>query len=363
MTTEVGLHKTELDTPVLWVELDTMEANIRALAAHFATAGVNWRPHIKGIKIPAVAQQMIAAGAIGVTCAKLGEAEVMAYAGIRDILIANQIVGNQKITRLVSLAHYANLKVAVDNADNTAQIGGAAAAAGVEIGVLIEVNTGMNRAGVAPGEPALALARIVQQTPGLRFEGLMAWEGHTLSQSDPESKRKAIVEAVMQLTDSAALCRSAGLPVNIVSGGGSGTYQITPFLSGITEIQAGGAIFNDNTYRGWGVQTKPALFVRSTVTSRPHPTRIIFDIGFKSAPAWINKPTPIGIDGVQNVGTSAEHGIVTLESPNETIRIGDVFDFVIGYTDATLFLHDQLYGIRNDRVEVVWDVQGRGKLR
>ncbi len=363
MTHEIGLHKNELDTPVLWVDLDKLEHNIQTLAAHFASAGVQWRPHIKGIKTPAIAHKLVAAGAIGVTCAKLGEAEVMVYAGIHDILIANQIVGAQKITRLVHLNRQADVKVAVDHPQHVTSIGAAAKTAGVEVGLLIEINTGMNRAGAQPGQAAVDLARLICDTPGVRFRGLMAWEGHTLSQRDPEAKFGAVRAAVEQVIHIAEMCRQAGMPVEIISGGGSGTYQMTPSIPGVTEIQAGGAIFNDVTYQNWGVQTVPALFVRATVTSRPVPERIIFDVGFKSLPAWISKPVPLGIDHVKEVGMSAEHGIVTLDQPNERIQIGDRFDFMVGYTDTTLFLHDQLYGIRRDVVEAVWDIQARGRLR
>lgn len=362
MTHEVGLRKNELDTPVLWVDLDALENNIQTLAAHFAGAGVNWRPHIKGIKVPAVAHKIIASGAIGVTCAKLGEAEVMAYAGIRDILIANQIVGTQKITRLVHLARHTDVKVAVDHPQHVQSIGAAAQAAGVEVGLLIEINTGMNRAGVPPGQAAVDLARLICDTSGVHFRGLMAWEGHTLSQRE-EAKLSAIRTAVEQLITTADMCRQDGMPVEIISGGGSGTYLVTSSIAGVTEIQAGGAIFNDVTYRNWGVQTVPALFVRATVTSRPAPERLIFDAGFKSLPAWNSKPVPLGIDHVKEVVMSAEHGIVTLDQPNDSIQIGDAFDFMVGYTDTTLFLHDRLYGIRHDVVETVWDIQARGKLR
>jgi len=363
MTNEVGLPVDALDTPALWVELNSLEQNIQSLAAYFRSAGVNWRPHIKGIKIPAIAHRAIAAGAIGVTCAKLGEAEVMAYAGISDILIANQIVGQKKIARLTSLARHADVKVAVDHPQNVAAIGAAAQAAGAEVGMLIEVNTGMNRAGVQPELAVVELAQLICATPGLRFRGLMAWEGHTLTQREAEAKLKAVRTAVDQLVHAAEQCRQAGIPVEIVSGGGSGTYQITSSIAGITEIQAGGAIFNDVAYQNWDVRTEPALFVRATVTSRPAPERIIFDVGFKSLPAWISKPVPLGIDNVNDVRMSAEHGIVILDQPNDIIQIGDTFDFMVGYTDATLFLHDRLYGIREGVVEVVWDIEARGKLR
>ena len=361
---EIGLTKEALDTPVLWVDLDLLENNIDHLSEHFRSAGVAWRPHIKGIKIPAIAHKMMAAGAIGVTCAKLGEAEVMAQAGVGDILIANQVVGPKKISRLVNLRRQADVKVAVDHPTNVAELGRMAATKGVELGVLVELNTGMNRSGVEPGQATVDLSHLVHQTAGLRYLGLMAWEGHTVSISDPETKQREIERSVGLLTASVEQCRAADLPVEIVSGGGSGSYKITPFLeSALTEVQAGGVIFNDVTYRKWGVETTPALFVRSMVTSRPTPERIIFDVGFKGLPAWSNRsPQPVGLEGVKMVKMSAEHGIVTLEAPNSTIEPGQAFDFMPGYTDMTLFLHDQLYGLRNGIVETMWPIQARGKL-
>lgn len=360
---EIGLAKDALDTPALWVDLDRLERNIATLARHFKAAGVQWRPHTKGIKTPAIAHKLLAAGAIGITCAKLGEAEVMAAAGIRDILIANQIVGPQKLTRLVNLRAQADVKVAVDSAENVAAIGAAASAKGVEVGVLIEVNTGMNRAGTEPGEPTLALARLIDDTHGVRLRGLMTWEGHTLDHSDQAQKQQAIEQSIGQLLDTVQLCRQNGLPMEIVSGGGSGTYKFTPFIQGMTEIQAGGAIYCDMTYQGWGVDLEPALFMHCTVTSRPTPERIICDAGFKTLPRGFATPKPLGIDQVKSVQFSAEHGYLILDGANDQVRVGDHFDFVVGYSDATVFLHDTLYGIRKGIVESVWPIQGRGKLR
>ena len=360
---EVGLRKTELDTPVLWVDLEQLERNITYLAGYFKAAGVGWRPHTKGVKVPAIAHQAIAAGAMGVTCAKLSEAEVMAAAGMRDVLIANQIVGSHKVARLAHLQRQADVKVAVDSAANVAELGAAAEAVGVEIGVVVELDTGMQRAGVAPGQPALELSRLAHQTPGLRYQGLMTWEGHTRSIADLEERRQAIEQSMRQLTESVELCRQAGLPVSIVSCGGSGTYYVAAFHPGVTEIQAGGAMFGDVTYQAWGVETTPCLFVRAMITSRPAPDRIIVDAGFKSLPQWAGQPQAVSLSGVKSLYMAAEHGILTLEAPDSTLQVGDALDFILGYGDATLFLHDHLYGIRNDRVEVVWAVQGRGKLR
>lgn len=361
--TEIGLRKEELDTPVLWTDLDALESNILMLAAHFKSAGVGWRPHTKGMKIPAIAHKAIRAGAFGVTCAKLGEAEVMAAAGITDILVANEIVTPDKIRRLVNLRRQADVKVAVDDPSNIAAIGLAASRRGVEIGVLVEVDTGMARAGTQPGAPAVHVSRVAHQTPGVRYLGLMAWEGHAIDIKDEAAKRREIERAVGELTRSAQMCRDAGLPVSIVSGGGSGTYLVTPFLPGITEIQAGGAIFCDPTYQSWGVKTTPSLFVRATVVSRPTPERIIFDCGFKSLPEWAGMPKPLGLPAVKSIAMSAEHGTVILEAPDTTILVGDAYDFMVGYSDATVFLHDQMYGIRDGVVEAIWPILGRGKLR
>ncbi len=360
---EVGEPIAAVETPFLWTDLTTLERNIRTLAAHFQAAGVNWRPHTKGIKTPAVAHKLIQAGAIGVTCAKLGEAEVMAAAGIQDILIANQIVGPQKIARLVHLCRQADVKVVVDNSSVVAAVGAAASEIGVTVGLLVEVNTGMDRAGVAPGTATVELAKAIDSTAGTRLAGLMTWEGHMLSEPDAERRRQGVEAAIGQLTETAEACRAAGLTIDIVSAGGSGTYKITPFLSGVTEIEAGGAIFCDMTYQGWGVDLEPAIFVRAMVTSRPASNRIICDAGFKTLPRGFATPKALGIDDVEEIAFSAEHGILKLSQPNTTIEVGDTFDFIVGYGDATVFLHDHLYGVRQGLVEATWPVLGRGKLR
>ncbi len=360
---EVGLRKEQLDTPSLWVDLDVLEANIAHLAGVFQAAGVGWRPHVKGIKVPAIAHKLLAAGALGVTCAKLGEAEVMAAAGIEDILVANQIVGPVKINRLAHLLRQSEVKVAVDDAANVADLGRAAHDKGVELGVVVEVDVGMCRAGVAPGTAAVELSRLVHETPGLRYLGLMAWEGHARRIADLEERRTVIEGAMGLLTRTAARCREAGLPMSIISAGGTGTYYTTTHWPGVTEIQAGGAVFGDVASRGWGVETQPALFVRATVTSRPAPDRIIVDAGFKALPMWHNTPQPVDLQRVASYYTSAEHGTLTLQAPDTTLRVGDTLDLLVGYGDETVCLHDRLYGVRHGLVEVVWPILARGKLR
>jgi len=360
---ELGLELNELDTPFLWVDLDVMESNIRALAGYFRRAGVNWRPHTKGIKVPAIARKFIDAGAIGITCAKLSEAEVMVSAGLKDILIANQVVGPMKYARLAELCRQADVKIAIDSEVTVSDLSKAAQAAGVKIGVVVELDTGMQRAGILPGQPALELSRLLHNTPGLCYRGLMTWEGHTVSLEDFDLKEKEIKKSLRKLVDTVDLCRKEGFPVNIVSCGGSGTYTVASKMPGITEIQAGGATFCDVSYRKWGAKTEPALYIRSTVTSRPAPDRIICDAGFKTMLSRFYGPQPLGLSGVKNIHVSAEHGVLQLEKPDSGLNVGDFLDFIPDYGDITVFLHDFLYGIRDGRVEVIWPIAARGKIR
>ena len=356
-------EKTALDTPALLVDLDALDANIARMAGCFRQHGVNWRPHTKGIKVPQIAQRLIDAGAIGITCAKLGEAEVMAAAGIEDILIANQIVGPQKIARLAELRRRCDVIVAADSEDNVAMLAEAARAAGVVLRVVIEVNIGMNRAGVEPGEPCVALAKFIAGKPGLKFAGLMGWEGHA-APLDAANKPAAVSAAVRAIVQSAELCRAAGLPVDIVSCGGTGTYWVTATQPGITEIEAGGGVFCDVHYREhFGVEHPFALTVMTGVTSRPTPTRIICDAGKKTMSSDAAVPAPIGLNHVRSARLSAEHATIELDAPNTALRVGDRLEWVVGYSDTTVHLHDEIYAVRNGRVEAVWPILGRGKLR
>src|SRR6187399_1647312 len=172
----VGQPVASVDTPALIVDLDMLDANIERIAGVCRDAGVQWRPHVKGIKVPQIADRCMAAGAIGVTCAKLGEAEVFAESGITDILIANQVVGAAKLARLTALRRIADVIVAADHTDHVRALGAAARDAGVTLRVVVEVDLGLGRAGLLPGPGVVALARAVDDEPGLVFAGLMGWE-------------------------------------------------------------------------------------------------------------------------------------------------------------------------------------------
>jgi len=360
----IGQPTTALDTPALIVDLDVMEANIMHIARTCREHHVGWRPHVKAHKTPEIARMQMAAGAIGITCAKVGEAEVMAAAGIRDILIANQIVGETKIRRLIGLVGPADPIVAVDSISNVNELARVAREHGRRLRVAIEVDVGMKRAGVAPGAAVVSLAREIARRQSLRFVGLIGWESHATRIADFAEKERTIVDAIAMLKASADACRQAGLPVDIVSCGGTGTFPYCVRQPGVTEVQVGGAIFSDMHYRThYHVDFPFALSVLASVTSRPTPTRIVVDAGKKTMSGDAAMPEPIGLPAVEEIRLSAEHATLELERPSETPKIGDRVEFVVGYSDTTVHLHERLVGVRKGQVEVVWRVAARGRLQ
>ena len=358
----IGQNKEDLDTPVLLVDLDKFEANINHLAEFCRTQQTAWRPHSKAHKCPQIAELEIQAGALGITCAKLSEAEVMAEHGVNNILIANQIVTPNKMRRLAALQNQARVITTLDNTALVGPLGAAATSCSTVIPVLIDVDIGMNRTGIGPGLPVLELARQICSNPGLEFAGLMGYEGHVLDIQPPAEKIRVCHQALEQLIQSRDLLQKNGIPVEIISAGGTGCYQITAAYPGITEIQAGGGIFMDNMYRSsCNVDDLDfALTVLATVTSR-HPGHAVTDAGFKTMSSH-EPPTPIGRDDLELRYLSAEHGVFDIKPGFTGPEIGDQIEFVVGYSDSTNFLHDRFVGVRQGTVEKVWDLLGRGKL-
>jgi D-serine deaminase-like pyridoxal phosphate-dependent protein len=363
-STPIGLPVTELDTPALLVDLDVMEANITRIASVCRQHGVGWRPHFKGHKTIEIARKELAAGAIGVTCAKLGEAEVMAAAGITNVLIANQIVGAQKMRRLMALPADASPIVAVDSLAGIVELAAAAAGCGRTQAVVIEVDIGMKRAGVAPGAPVVALATAIGERASLHFRGLIGWEAHAVTIADPAEKERTVAAAVGLLTASADACRAAGHAVDIVSCGGTGTFPYCAMQPGVTDIQAGGGIFSDMHYREHYHTDFPcALTLVATVTSRPTATRLVLDAGKKSMSGDAAMPSPISLSPIRGLRLSAEHATIELEGPSERPRVGDRVEFIVGYSDTTVHLHEEIVALRRGRVEAVWPVVARGRLK
>jgi D-serine deaminase-like pyridoxal phosphate-dependent protein len=360
----VGMNKWDLDTPALLVDLDKMERNIGKMATICQKSGISWRPHTKGNKTPAIAHKLLDAGAIGITCAKLGEAEVMAAAGIKDILVANQVVGKLKMDRLVNLQRHSNVMVCVDNPVHVQMISKAAEEVGVSVRVLVEVDIGMNRCGVSPGKPALELAQQAEAAPGVVFAGIMGYEGHAMD-LPVETKEKACAKAISYLADVKALIEESGLKCDIVSAGGTGSLEYTPQCPGLTEIQAGGGIFMDTFYpSAMNVKgLEQALTILTTIVSHPAPDRAYMDAGRKTTFGAFSLPEVKDLQGLKVTALSAEHGYLEIGEDRNPVKIGDKIELISGYSDMTVFLHNHLFGIRNDRVEAVWEILGRGKLQ
>jgi len=358
----VGMGKEEIDTPALLLDLEKLEANLDRMADFFADKPAALRPHTKTHKCPVIAHQQIERGAIGVTCAKLDEAEAMARAGIQDILIANEIVGRRKIERLAGLAGWTEVMVAVDDARNVADLSAAATSKGVSLRVLVEVNVGMGRCGVEPGEPAVALARQVASSPGLVFEGLMGYEGHAVMRPTFEERMKLARAAMALLVSTKKHIEAAGLEVRIVSGGGTGTYNITGTYLGVTEVQAGSYVTMDVRYRDCGVGFECALTCLATVISTPRPGVAITDAGMKALTPEFGMPEVVGLEGVTVAKLSEEHGALALTEA-ASLRPGDKIELIPSHGCTTINLHDHFYALRNGVVEAIWPIAARGGFR
>lgn len=313
---------------------------------------------MKGQKAVELAQEAVRAGAIGVTCATLYEAEVFLQGGVQGILIAHQIVGGRKLMRLARLQRHAPVIAATDSLEHAQAMSRAALQEGVVIPVVMEVDVGMNRCGVPAGEPAVALAREIQKMRGLEWQGVMGWEGHALK---PEVKDRAEVvkQALARLAETVVALEGAGISCPVVSASGSGTFLHAAGMAGLTEVQAGGAVFSDVSYRNWGLDYEFALTVITRVVSRPTSRRIVVDGGFKAMSTQHGMPLPLGLGRLQHMAFSAEHGVLELAQEDACPRVGDLVKFVPGYTDSTLCLHDEICVIRRGVLEAVWVIPGR----
>ncbi|HTO51985.1 MAG TPA: DSD1 family PLP-dependent enzyme [Myxococcota bacterium] len=352
----------EIDTPALVVDLERMERNIAAMARFFADKPAKLRPHWKTPKCIEVAKRQLAAGAIGVTCAKLGEAEALAAGGLRtSVLIANQLVGEAKQTRLIALARVLPEPiVAVDSAAQVDALDRALAAAGSAppLGALIEVDSGMHRCGTGAPEETVALARRLSQSR-VRYRGVMGYEGHAVLVADA-SKRKELAEAAAETLISHVLAlRAAGLAPEIVSSGGTGTYDLTGVVPGVTEIQAGSYVFMDGRYREVRSDFEPALTLHTTVIHR-RGRLVVTDAGVKSLSNDFGAPVAFDV-GARVVGLSEEHGHVLCDEGVE-LEPGQRLRILPSHGDTTINLHERFYAARGDTVEEIWPIVGRGRF-
>ena len=353
----------EVDTPALLLDAVALEANIRRMADFFAHRPCRLRPHFKSHKCTAIARLLMEAGAVGITCAKLGEAEVVADAGIRDILIANQIVGAVKIRRLMELCARANVMVAVDSADNVDMLSAAAAAARVRLGVLVEVDVGMHRCGVAPGQAALELARLMAAAPGLKFEGLQGYEGHCVDLRDTTEREAKTRQALKLLVDTRWLIERAGLKVNSVSGGGTGTYTITGDCDGVNELQTGSYAAMDWWYSDIRPEFQQAMSILATVISRPSPEWVVIDVGRKGIGAEWGPPRVKNVPGATVASYSSEEHLKITVPADSKLRIGDRLEIIPSHGCTTSNLYSEFVVHKEGCVTTRWPIEGQGKLQ
>ncbi len=354
----IGAPVEALDTPCLLVDLDKVERNLDAMARAFAGGSVRLRPHAKTHKSPALAKMQMQRGAVGICCAKLGEAEVMAAAGIADILITTEVVGQSKIRRLLGLAKYARVTTVVDNADPAGQISDAAAAAGLRVDCLLDIDVGTNRTGVASGEPALALGLQVARMPGLNLIGVQGYEGHAQHVVDVAERRASNGAAMRLLSDTVDLLRANGLNIEIVSTAGTGTCEPAAQWDRVTEVQPGSYLFMDTDYgRVQGLQFEYALTVLASVIS-VRDNGVVVDAGLKSLTTDSGPARPIDA-GTSYTPFGDEFGLLTFEQGG-TLSIGARVSLIPSHCDPTVNLHDSYYVTRGGIVVGVWPVAGRG---
>jgi D-serine deaminase-like pyridoxal phosphate-dependent protein len=343
----------DLDTPSLIVDLDVMEANLTGLQNYCQQHGIELRPHIKTHKIPALAQKQMDLGAVGIACQKLGEAEVMADAGLLDIMIPYNIVGQRKLERLAALARRAQITVSVDSIHVARPMAEYLNQQGLTVKAIIELTSELNRCGVTTVEAALDLAREIGRLRGLLFQGIMIY---------PSS-----LQSMPLVTETLAALKAEGLSVDLVSGGSSPTAYSSHQFPGLTEIRAGTYIFNDCTYLRKKICTveQCALKVVTTVISAPTADRVIIDGGMKTFSSDMGLPMGYILEypEAQIYQMSEEHGFVDVTQCSGKPKIGERITVIPNHACGTINMHDMLVGLKGETIEAQWEIAARGKIQ
>lgn len=360
-----GMALHEIQTPALLVDLDALERNIERMRVAASHAGVRLRAHAKTHKSADIARiQMERGGACGICCQKVSEAEAMVRAGISDVLIANEVRDPAKLDRLARLARSARIIVCVDDPAAIADLSAAARKAGATLEVLVEIDCGAGRCGIAPGEAARDLAVAVSPASGLRFAGIQAYHGRAQHLGSEHERRAAISKARTLTSQTVELIAHAGLSCDIVGGAGTGTYPLEAASGVWNELQCGSYVFMDADYRRALGPTandgfEHSLFVLASVMSRA-PGRAVADAGLKSFSVDSGLPVVHDLDEVACIGLSDEH--CQLDDPHGALAINQRLRLIPGHCDPTCNLYDWYVGIRDGKVETLWPITARGKL-
>ena len=364
-----GMLEHEIDTPALLIDLDAFEANLDTMAARLSGTGTRLRAHAKTHKSPVIAHQQIARGAVGQCVQKVAEAEILAWGGVQDILVSNEVVGAAKLARLAALARIATISVCVDDAAQVAALDRAAEHAGVRLGVLVEIDVGAARCGVQPGPDAVALAKLIAASRHLRFSGLQAYHGSAQHLRLPAERHFAIRAATDATRRTVEQLRQQGFECPIVGGAGTGTFELEAVSGVYTEIQAGSYCFMDADYaRNLDASGHPvglfrhALFVLATVMSAAQPGVAVLDAGHKAVAVDSGMPLVWERPELRYAGASDEHGKLVFGAHETAPRLGEKLRLVPGHCDPTVDRFDWYVGMRGQRVACLWPVAARGGL-
>jgi D-serine deaminase-like pyridoxal phosphate-dependent protein len=365
----IGAHLDTLDTPAVVVDLDRLERNITHMAHLAADAGVQLRPHTKSHKTAALAQRQLAAGAAGITVAKLDEAEAYLRQGVRDIFVANEVAGDHKWARAAALQELGSVAVGVDSFETARGLSRAATEHTVRIPVLIEVDSGLHRAGLQPGTQVADLAVRITSLSGLDLRGVFTHAGHAYGARSLEEVRRIAHDEARAVVDSAAAIRARGIACPVISVGSTPTISAAGAVPGVTEIRPGNYVFFDRMQIGLGVAERErcSQTVLATVISRPAPDRIVVDAGSKT---FALDKGAHGLESVAGFGEdveyglvlerlSEEHGVITGFAPAE-VTVGTRLRFLTNHACTVANLAEVLYGVRNGVVEDVFPVMVRG---
>jgi D-serine deaminase-like pyridoxal phosphate-dependent protein len=362
------MNISELDTPALVIDLDIMERNLRRVGEYCAANGLRLRPHTKTHKVPAVGKRQLDSGAVGLTVAKVGEAEVMLGSKTPDLLVAYPVIGRSKLARLMQVAKKTKVTVALDSISVARQLSEAAKEAQVEITVLAEVDAGLNRVGVSPGPELIELARGIQRLPNLKFEGIDFYPGHVRDTGERGMQQmRELSQTVQCILDD---FRREGIDVRIVSGGSTPSLFHSHEVRGVNEIRPGTYVYNDVNTVASGACTFDdcAASVLVTVVSTARKGQIIVDGGSKTfssdtaaAPSVHGRIVEAPECAFHRL--NEEHGYVDITHSDRGFTVGDRLHIIPSHVCVVVNLHEYVYGKRGDQVEEVWKVEGRGKLQ
>ncbi len=366
----VGMALADVDTPALLIDLDAFERNLNKMQSFADRAGLQLRPHAKTHKCAVIAGQQMALGAVGVCCQKVSEAEALVHAGIKDVFVSNELIGAPKLERLAAMARLASVRVCVDDAGNIDDLSRTAERYGVTLGVLVEIDVGAGRCGVADTGSAVLLARKTAAAPGLRFLGLQAYHGAAQHIRAYDARRKAIQQAAARVGDISRMLSAEGLDCEIITGAGTGTFVIEAKSGVYNELQCGSYIFMDVDYGRNRIENgeffrafENSLFVLTTVMSNNRPGLAVVDAGLKAVSVDSGLPLVHDRQRVNYVGASDEHGQLDTAQADDALALGDKIKLVPGHCDPTVNLYDWFVGYRCDRVESIWPIVARGAIR